>query len=781
MAVTLAHPGVYIEEIPSGVRTITGVGTSVAAFVGYTARGPVNRAQHILDYGAFEREFGGLARDSEVSYAVQQFFLNGGTEAWVVRVAEGAAAAAITLRNDSGALRTLVASASSEGAWGNLLRLDVDDAATAPDSGFNLTVTELVPRGAALTVGRVEIHRNLSMDQRSPQYAVSVVNGGSNLVRLERHADVTQGVLDALPAGWSLSGDLSGLALPGDLSDARRFLSVAVNGDGPHEVALFAEGAAPPNDLDALAAAIQAAVRGINPGLPRFAQFTAQRADAAGTVNAAGAHLLLTSGEDGEQSSVRVMNASNNSAARTLRLGLANGGREQEAAADLRPAQTGTISADLSGVDLAALGPNDQVTVTIANGATSIGTGAISLGAAVASLNQLASQLQTRIRAVNAANRAFSMATVDLVGTRLRVRAGGDVPDADIAFADAGGTLAADLGLTGGAVRTNVQRYSLGTGADRHAQTGAVGGVDGVPPTTPLGVTGSQSAKSGMYALEDVDLFNLLCIPLTAAMDDTPALAVLGEASAYCEQRRAFLLMDPPSRRDAVDEIADWITNHLTPSPNAALYFPFILAADPLDGSRLRAFPPSGAMAGVMARTDSARGVWKAPAGTDATLTGVQGLATPLSDRENGVLNPLGVNCLRQFPVYGRVVWGARTLEGSDQAASEWKYIPVRRLALFLEESLFRGTQWVVFEPNDEPLWSQIRLNVGAFMHNLFRQGAFAGATPQQAYYVRCDATTTTQNDINLGIVNIMVGFAPLKPAEFVVIQIQQMAGQVEV
>ena len=151
-----------------------------------------------------------------------------------------------------------------------------------------------------------------------------------------------------------------------------------------------------------------------------------------------------------------------------------------------------------------------------------------------------------------------------------------------------------------------------------------------------------------------------------------------------------------------------------------------------------------------------------------------------LTNGENGVLNPLAINCIRNFPVYGTVVWGARTLQGNDERGSEWKYVPVRRTALFIEESLYRGTQWVVFEPNDEPLWAQIRLNVGAFMQNLFRQGAFQGKTPQEAYFVKCDGETTTQNDINLGIVNIVVGFAPLKPAEFVVIQLQQMAGQIQ-
>ena len=190
-------------------------------------------------------------------------------------------------------------------------------------------------------------------------------------------------------------------------------------------------------------------------------------------------------------------------------------------------------------------------------------------------------------------------------------------------------------------------------------------------------------------------------------------------------------------------------------------------------------FVPCGVIAGIFARTDATRGVWKSPAGLDAALNGIAGLQVNLSDGENGQLNPLGINSLRSFPVAGHVVWGARTLRGADSMGDEYKYIPVRRLALFIEETLYRGTQWVVFEPNDEPLWAQIRLNLGAFMQNLFRQGAFQGKSPREAYFVKCDKETTIQNDIDRGIVNIVVGFAPLKPAEFVIIKIQQIAGQI--
>jgi phage tail sheath protein FI len=289
-----------------------------------------------------------------------------------------------------------------------------------------------------------------------------------------------------------------------------------------------------------------------------------------------------------------------------------------------------------------------------------------------------------------------------------------------------------------------------------------------------------EGDRHGLYALENADLFNLLCIPPFSDTDDVDS-ATWDEAVAYCVRRRAMVIVDPPASWNDPTDVPGDITNVVTRSPNAALYFPRIRAADPLRENRLRDFAPSGVVAGVIARTDAARGVWKAPAGQEATTLGARELTIRLTDGQNGILNPRGVNCLRTFPAAGRVVWGARTLMGDDDLASQWAYLPVRRTALFIEESLYRGSQWVVFEPNDEKLWAQIRLTLGSFMHGLFRQGAFQGTTPQQAYFVKCDAETTTQADIDRGIVNIIVGFAPLKPAEFVVIQIQQIISQGEV
>jgi len=291
---------------------------------------------------------------------------------------------------------------------------------------------------------------------------------------------------------------------------------------------------------------------------------------------------------------------------------------------------------------------------------------------------------------------------------------------------------------------------------------------------------GKEKAKQGLYALRKVDLFNILCIPPYKA-DGNVSMSLIDATIAYCQDHRAMLLIDPPTTWVDKEKAKSLIETEVgSVSKNAAIFFPRLRQPNPLNDYQMEDFVPCGAVAGIFARTDSQRGVWKAPAGLEATLVGVPQLSVPLTDNENGELNPLGINCLRVMPAVGRVVWGSRTREGDDRLASEWKYIPVRRTALFIEESLYRGTKWVVFEPNDEPLWAQIRLNIGAFMHNLFRQGAFQGSTPREAYFVKCDKETTTQNDINLGIVNIIVGFAPLKPAEFVVIKLQQMAGQIQ-
>ncbi|MDR0787363.1 MAG: DUF6519 domain-containing protein [Gemmatimonadota bacterium] len=304
------------------------------------------------------------------------------------------------------------------------------------------------------------------------------------------------------------------------------------------------------------------------------------------------------------------------------------------------------------------------------------------------------------------------------------------------------------------------------------------GGSDGMVlvPNTPDFHNALLAAFGPGSITDHIDLFNIVCVP---GETDSGTLLALQQR---CYERRAFLIADADenatvaslNEKGGADPA---ITGAF--AVNSALYFPWVRAPDPLRQGAFRAYPPCGFVAGVFARTDARRGVWKAPAGSDAVLNGATGVAVSVSEAGNAWLNSVAINCLRTLPVYGHVIWGSRTLRGQADQRSEWMYISVRRTALYIEESLLRGTQWVVSEPNDESLWARIRLDVGNFMHSLFLQGAFQGQLPEAAYFVRCDQETTTQDDINHGVVNFMVGFAPLKPAEFVVIQFQQIAGDV--
>jgi Bacteriophage tail sheath protein len=583
MPVAVTYPGVYIEEIPSGVRTITGVATSITAFLGRASAGPINEPVTINSFADFERRFGGLDANRPLGYAVRDFYMNGGSTALIVRLFRypaGPDEATATL-----AVGGINLAAASPGLWGRKLRASID-AAVADDAREALG---LAPDATLF---------NLTVRLGSTTERFLNLNFGNNGRRIDR-------VLES-------ESSLVRLALP-----------------------------VPDPDTE----------------LP----------------------LVTTAAE---------------------------------AEAALK----------------AALTAGDQ---------DAIDTARTNLDEANAALTDLATQKDVALAAA-------------------------------LKSGDTAAVSAAKAAVTA-------------------AET-AMKGSEGDPLTTAPSFIGSAAEKTGLYALDRADLFNLLCIPPDTRDGDVP-IAVYQEAMAYCAQRRAMLIVDPPTvwdanRVTAASTARDGLAGLSLGGPaarNAALYFPRLLEADPKRDGQINDFVPCGAVAGIMARTDSTRGVWKAPAGLDAAINGIQGFTVNLNDAENGMLNPLGINCLRAFPVNGRVVWGARTLRGADQLSDEYKYVSVRRTALFIEESLYRGTQWVVFEPNDEPLWSQIRLNVGAFMNGLFRQGAFQGKTPAEAYFVKCDKETTPQNDINLGIVNIVVGFAPLKPAEFVIVKLQQIAGQIQV
>jgi hypothetical protein len=293
-----------------------------------------------------------------------------------------------------------------------------------------------------------------------------------------------------------------------------------------------------------------------------------------------------------------------------------------------------------------------------------------------------------------------------------------------------------------------------------------------------LALIGDSAARTGLYALEGIDLFNLLSVPDLRRLDSSAHLAVASATAAYCRGRRAFAILDLPAGTVTVSDAQAWAATGAPALGHdntafAAAYWPEPLIPDALDSNAPRQIAASGIMAGIYAATDRERGVWEAPAGVAASMTGVLGVAVKLNDAEQGLINPLGLNALRVFPTYGTVPWGARTLQGADALASDWKYVPVRRLALYIEESLVRGLAWTVFEPNGEQLWASIRLRAESFLVGLWRQGALFGATSDDAFFVKCDSTTTTAADIEAGILNVIIGFAAARPAEFLILRLQ--------
>jgi phage tail sheath protein FI len=790
--VTLTSPGVYIQEVPSGVHTITGVSTSIAAFFGRTAKGPMDKAVRVLSLSDYTRSFGAPHPESDLAESVRQFFANGGTDCYVVRLAAGADTANVTLR-DRSSRNVMTASAKYPGALGNGLRLEVSYDTARPDDTFTLTV---IQEDGGVEVAR-EDHTGLSMNPNSPRFARDFVSQSSALVDLVLHADAAPGGASDLAdlansfAGFS-QGRVFGTAPIGPFRAAVEGLLTAT----PRFEMSVDEGPYIPIDL---ASVLGAPAPAIAPGSAwslgaMAARLTQVMNEQLGAVSVGlsvacswqtsgnFAALRITS-DTADPKSLRIRRAAGQDFAAPMMLGIDQGGVEAARYSDFRPVPTAAFFHDVDDlVDLAALERDDIVSLAI-DGAAPIGFSFAAMTPAATdpwfldssgNADGVREKLTAIAQAVN--NDAASDWRAEVWGYHLALIA----KDGSINKTAATVVSAGDVFLGGANFTRNVRLYALGN-------TGTGGFQQLVPPGT-LGIDGSapglgeyqgnQAAQTGFHALDSVDIFNLMILPPDRGPGAADRAQLWGPASNYCAGHRAFLLVDPPddwTNNGRPVATATEVNTLRAPIVNdyAAAFYPRVRYSD---RGILKYTGASGAIAGLMARTDSTRGVWKAPAGVEADLRAIVDLEVKLTDGENGVLNKLGVNCLRQFPS-GFVNWGARTLDGADDFGSEWKYVPIRRFALFLEESLFRGTKWIVFEPNDEPLWAKIRMNLNGFMMGLFRQGAFQGGTPDQAFFVKCDAETTTQNDRNLGIVNIEVGFAPLKPAEFVIIKIQQIAG----
>jgi phage tail sheath protein FI len=724
------YPGVTVYELPSSVHTITGVSTSLTAFVGTTPTGPVNVLTRIQSFAEYSTTFGGVDPSSEMSYAVMQYFLNGGRDSWVIRIAPGATTATLGIQDNFGN-PSLDFTAFNGGSAGNGIAVVIDWPNPDPDR-FTVTLTG-VPDANGNSA--VEQYGGLSMSAADPNFVEAKINGVSSLVTVKRDPGAKFG------QGFSQNKAPASLAIDATHNTIR----VSVDGAAPVTVT-FPSPSANSDIVNALTTALGA---------------VATVAPPSGNI------FLITSKSTSDHSSVVVLPGLQNDASRVLGFGTANGGIEADGSSPARPKP----SPDPGKLTSAAIPVGTYSTQSVA--LTLDGGRPVNVLLPVGGLPQtsqpecdaFANAIQTTVRSFRPTVPAYANFTAAFDATThiITLTSGTRGPSSSVVVAQAGtDTLATDLQLTIPPATQTAGGSQVLSGGTQMALTNLNTYATFVP---------SPASKQGIYALEDADIFNILCLP---GITDPSTLI---DAAAYCESRRAFLIVDPPTNQKPMD-IETLVTGTSVPkSDHAAIYYPNIQIGDPVTrGLRLSA--PSGTVAGIYARIDGTRGVWKAPAGTEANLVGVQKLEYTMTDGENGIINPVGANGIRLLNPYGIVSWGARTLMGADAIGSQYKYVPVRRLALYIEESLRRGTQWAVFEPNDEPLWAQIRLNVGTFMNTLFRQGAFEGASPRDAYFVKCDSETTQQADIDRGVVNIIVGFAPLKPAEFVMIAITQIAGQ---
>jgi phage tail sheath protein FI len=754
--VQVSYPGVYVQEVASGSRTITGVSTSIAMFIGRTDRGPMNKPTRLFSPSEFARTFGTGVSKGELPTAVRLFFANGGTQAYVMRIASGAAKAAVTLENlaETPVLRV---EAREEGELGGLLRVAIDYNTNNFGTTFNASIRRVDSQ--TLVETELELHTELSMLSTSTRFVEDVLAQNSKLVTASVVApdSGTKGYV----VGARILNEPDGPAddaLTALLGSGDWTLRYQYDDEDPQNLVL-------PHDAYVAGTLTTDIVLSYLSDLGNDSFL-----------------VKLTLDNASLKKSLRILpSGAPNDIATVLQFGPIRGGIEQLYNADLRPAPTGIVLAFSNYARLPDLAILTQVTAVdididgtliplVAGPDDTYSDGSMSPVQSLANvrenLERLASQFNTA--AVNTANFPWKLEAQGYYLV-LRPTAG----PANTGF-DADVTTA----LTSGKYtkKSNVRYYSLGTGT-LGLQGDPALGADGGNPTL-----GDYTAAFDIIR-RDVDIFNILVLPRSTGISEAARQTHWGPASVFCQERRAFLLIDPPADWKTVADVtggaitignlrAGVVKDH------AAVYFPRLTV---IESGINKPVDPSGAVAGIYARTDGSRGVWKAPAGMEADVRAITGVERNISDPENGVTNPLAIDTIRAF-ANGIVVWGARTMDGFDNSGNDdYKYVPIRRLALFIAESLARGLKFAVFEPNDEPLWAQLRLAAGGFMNNLFRQGAFQGQKKSDAYFVKVDNETTTQNDINLGIVNVVIGFAPLKPAEFVVVTIQQIAGQVQI
>jgi phage tail sheath protein FI len=649
---TYLHPGVYVEEIPSGVKPIEGVSTSITAFVGPARKGPNGEAVLIHSFDDYERTYGPIySASDQMGLAVSAFYLNGGRDAYIARLVSNSASiskASISVTGeDTDGQYVLKFTATSVGDWGNEVYIRINKP-NPTDLIFTLEVGHL--ENGELFAD--ETYSGVDMNSKSDNYVLTQVNGNSQLVELSLEPATVNAYQQGTLTGGAMADtvDLFSNASTGIQDDMT--MSLNLDDLGVKRITLglaSALGLSGDNtdDGEAVAGEVQNAVRALSKGSDTYASFTC--------AYDANRQFVLTSGETSSFSSVVVYDG------------------------------------DESNKDLA------------------------------------------------------NFLKLDTAGSPSSVHGSAKVIPVALP------------GVTG-------QGEAL------------TGGEEGPPTSSDY----KDFFGNKLKKIRDV---SIIVLPNQYMPMQGGNLAI-SEALAHAEETRSRMVIVDPPPSPALVQASQVESMSLPISTYAVLYYPYVKVVNPFynadtnpNAPKTLTIAPSAFAAGMWAKIDGKRGVWKAPAGVETALLGVSGLEYDVGDGEQDQLNPLGINCLRKMPSFGPVMWGTRTL--ATKADPEWRYVPIRRTAIMIEQSIYNGIQWAVFEPNNFNLWASLRVNIGSFMDGLFRAGAFQGQKASDAYFVRCGlGDTMTQGDIDRGQVIVIVGFAPLKPAEFVIVRIQQKVAQ---
>jgi len=780
---TYLHPGVYVEEIPSGSKPIEGVATSVAAFVGKATKGPVGEAELIQSFDDYNDIYGDIASEEDaMGLTVQSFYLNGGKSAFICRLAgEGSTAASKSVNGqDTTTTAVLNISASSKGVWGNKVYFRI----VKPDQDSLTFDLEIGHQEKGEFVVDEEFN-DLSMRAGDDDYALARVNADSNYVRLSLGdaANPDESVEQYQPAeltGGELAtnDDYFSGAITGQMR-----LTLNINRLGAEQITLDATALTFTNnhntDGDIVATAIKDAVRALALDAPHQA-FDCQ-------YDTTLYRFELTSAEAGSAASLEVYDGP---LAAPLRINSAQTAVLKGTAFDAAAAEdifsnatTGlphltqpmsiTLNVDNHGdfkIELKASTDNKSDEIKL-------------IGDKAADAASIARAIQDAVQASDPAVSAYKDFKCVYESDQFVLSSG------------SGNSRQSSLTVTAGQLADFLKISGIIAVPGRQVEQGTAKVIPihnlgpqkkGVKLAGGKEIPATANDFTDFYdsVLRKVRDVSIVLVPGEHWAEDGSGNPIISATLAHCQKmKNRIVIIDPPPEPE-LDQAATVTGLALPSSTYSVLYYPWVKVANPFyhaeknpTADKTVDVAPSSFAAGMWSRIDAKRGVWKAPAGMEAGLIGTAGLKYIIEDGEQDQLNPLGVNCFRNMPGGGRVIWGARTL--ATKADPEWRYVPVRRTAIMIEQSIYNGIQWTVFEPNDHRLWAALRGNIDGFMNSLFRVGAFQGEKASDAYFVRCGlGDTMTQTDIDAGQVIVIVGFAPLKPAEFVIVRIQQKVNQ---